>query len=149
MRTTQNTKHPLYRTWSNMKSRCYTETDPIYKHYGGRGILVCQQWLGFEGFLQFIKDMGTRPEGMSLDRIDNSKDYSPENCRWATKTQQSNNTRLVKQAKGYYKDGAGFTARITVNGKGVCLGYFKTASAARNKYLEARDEKLALLGIGN
>lgn len=141
------TTHPLYKTHDNMIRRCYSPNNPIYKHYGGRGITVCARWRGKTGFWNFVEDMGERAEGMSLDRIDNKRNYTPNNCRWATKTQQSNNTRLVKNAKGYYKDGAGFTARITIGGKAVCLGYFKTAAAAREKYLTARAEKLAQLAI--
>lgn len=81
---------PTYRTWQAMKARCYNEKAKDFKNYGGRGIKVCDEWHLFENFLAY---MGDRPEGMTLDRIDTDKWYTPENCRWATKITQARNTR--------------------------------------------------------
>lgn len=79
-----------YRTWTMMMQRCYNENYPRYADWGGRGITGCKRWHIFENFLA---DMGARPIGKTLDRINNDKGYSPKNCQWATDKEQSNNRR--------------------------------------------------------
>lgn len=78
-----------YHAWACMIARCRNKNRREYPRYGGRGISVCGRW---KKFVNFLEDMGEKPEGLSLDRIDNSKGYNPNNCRWATKKQQANNT---------------------------------------------------------
>ena len=84
---------PTYQTWSHMKSRCTDRNYDRYPFYGGRGIQVCERWNSFENFLA---DVGERPAGKSLDRIDVNGNYEPGNVRWATQTEQCRNRRSSK-----------------------------------------------------
>lgn len=85
------TEHPLYWTYHQMKARCTSPSHPRWTSYGGRGIRVCERWL--IDFWTFVADMGERPEGMVLDRIDNDGNYEPGNCRWATYSESNANKR--------------------------------------------------------
>lgn len=89
--------HELYETWGTMKKRCYKSYNKDYERYGARGIRVCDRWL--ESFENFLSDMGERPSGCTLDRIDNNGDYEPRNCRWATLKQQNNNRRGLRSVE--------------------------------------------------
>lgn len=88
-----NYNHPLYNTFKLMKNRCNNPDADKYDYYGGRGIKVCDRWLGDDGFKNFLKDMGERPKGYTLDRINNDGNYELTNCRWATITEQNKNRR--------------------------------------------------------
>lgn len=93
--TEEKTKHGYcgtltYRSWVSMKTRCLDEKNHKYPDYGGRGIKLCKEWESFE---QFLKDMGERPEGTTLGRINNDGDYEPSNCEWQTAVSQARNKR--------------------------------------------------------
>ena len=98
-------KIPEYSVWKNIRRRCNNKKRDDYERYGGRGIRVCERWDDFELFLE---DMGHRPSDKhSIDRIDNDKDYNPENCRWVTSTEQQRN-----KGNNYY---------IEYNGETMCM----------------------------
>lgn len=88
---------PTYRSWLAMVRRCSNPRAHNWRHYGGRGITVCDRWLGTDGFASFLADLGERPPNTSLDRIDHDGNYEPENCRWADRFTQARNRRKPKR----------------------------------------------------
>ncbi len=90
-----------YKTWTWMKSRCLNPNNKRYKDYGGRGITICKEWR--EDFLNFYNDMGEKPMGFELDRIDNSQGYNKKNCRWIDGRTNNRNKRNIN--------------RVTINGE--------------------------------
>jgi hypothetical protein len=88
-------KHPMYHSWIAMIRRCHASSEPGYKNYGARGIKVCDRWRN--SFVAFLADMGGRPSPKhTLDRINNDGNYEPGNCRWATVSEQMQNTRRTR-----------------------------------------------------
>lgn len=132
------TDHPFYHTWASMKKRCNNPNYHAYKNYGGRGIKVCEEWQS--DFWQFVEDMGERPRGYTLEREDNDKGYSPDNCIWASRKAQIKNRRprsRPKNAKGYsLTDSGNYEARATINGKLKHLGTYKCPLMAHLAYLD-------------
>ncbi len=123
--------------WQGIKGRCLVKSNGNYANYGGAGITICDRWLKLENF---VEDMGLAPEGMTIDRIDGCLGYSVDNCRWATYREQAVNTKISTRNKtgirgvSYLKSRKKYIARITVNNKTTCLGYFddiEDAASAR------------------
>lgn len=107
-------RHRMYPSWNVMMQRCYNPKNKSYKIYGGRGIKVCKRWHSFENFL---KDMGERPKSLTIERKDNNGNYTPENCIWATRKRQANNTRnnTIYTINGKSKTLAQWADEIGVN----------------------------------
>lgn len=121
------TQSNIYSTWEGMLQRCNNPKNVSFCNYGGRGISVCTEWFDFKNFYH---DMGDKPVGMSLDRVDNDKGYFKENCRWATPSTQGFNTRISKNntsgCKGvsWRSEKGKWEAYITKNRKKINLGTF-------------------------
>lgn len=129
-----------YTAWRNMKSRCFNTNNSYYHLYGGRNIGVCDRWL--ESFEFFLQDMGEKPIGMQLDRVDNDLGYWPENCRWVTPHEQGCNRRPYGFSRfrgvSYHKPTKKWMAQIMLNGKRKHLGLFQSeikAAKAWNDYI--------------
>jgi AP2 domain len=144
MAKTDNRKtHPLFCTYSHMKQRVGNKNDRNYHNYGGRGIKVCERWLGVGGFYRFVEDMGPKPSPKhSVERIDNNGDYSPENCCWATVHRQMSNKRSSSPVRGIYwcKNKKKWTAEINVSGKKYKLGRYLYKEDALKARLRAEEK---------
>lgn len=125
-RNRDNAKHgltntPTFTSWLQMRNRCQKPDNKDYHNYGARGITVCDKW---QEFLGFIGDMGMRPKGYTLGRIDNDGNYEPGNCRWETPRQQLRNTRV--------------NVVVTFNGKSQCVAAWAEEVGLERKTLEYR-----------
>lgn len=135
-------EHPIeYTTWSNMMGRCYRDRPKDRANYQDRGIQVCERW---HSFSNFFEDMGEKPEGLTLERLDGDGDYSPDNCVWADRVAQSINRRKFKNnssgVTGVHqrKESGKWRAYVSRNGSRSHLGTFKTKEEA----IQAREDFL-------
>jgi len=152
----KNLKHgesdsKLNRVWISMRSRCQSNTDANYKNYGGRGISVYGGWDDFSLFREWCINNGYR-EGLTIDRVDNDKRYSPDNCRFVDRFTQNQNTRKlsIRNKTGYrgvcYNSNAKkYMAEVTAFGNKYYLGLFETALSAAKEY----DDFVIFNGFGN
>lgn len=136
--------HKLYGTWRQMVQRCTNSKHKNYKNYGGRGIIVCEEWLDIKKFIAWAESTHPNIEGYTLDRIDNDKGYNPDNCRWTDKTTQAINQRIQKNntskvlGVSWKSRDKRWVAQISHRGKKVWLGQFisiEDAIEARNSYI--------------
>lgn len=146
MKKTKRQRNNLYSRWSDMKQRCYNKKNCNYKYYGARGIKVCDEWLGENGFKNFEKwalQNGYKKE-LSLDKIDNSGNYSPQNCRWVTQRIQNINKRpSIKNTSGFvgvrkHSDCNEYYGSVKINDKAYYTGMSKDiviAAIMRNNYI--------------
>ena len=131
-----------YRSWYNMKHRCYYPQDKRYSRYGGRGIKVCERWL--QSFTNFLSDMGRKPTPKhTLDRINNDGNYEPGNCRWVTVRENNYNRSVSSKTPGLRKLSSGrWTASLKVRRRWVLYKTYDTYSKARQARRKAEAEFL-------
>lgn len=138
------TSHRFYKTWKHMVDRCNNPKIKAYKDYGGRGISVCEEWLDIRNFVDWAEKTYPNREGYTLDRIDNDKGYSPENCRWVDKSTQAINQRMRRtNTSGFVgvtwaKNKGKWSARVQIFKRGKHIGYYlskEEAVQARDSYI--------------
>lgn len=118
-------RNPVHSVWRSMKNRCYSEKCRAYARYGGRGIVICERWLGENGYKNFESDMGPRPSLQhTIERVNNNGNYEPGNCKWASRAQQQRNRRN--------------NVMLTINGKTQCLKDWAIETGICYKTLQGR-----------
>lgn len=131
----------LYKVWAGIKQRCTNKNEVCYKHYGGRGINYCDEWKNFKPFMEWALANGYK-DHLTIDRIKGNLGYSPDNCRWVTRKIQAINQKTQTNSlrcPGVRKTKNGhFQARISVNGKSMVIGTFKTIKEASKAYQKAK-----------
>ena len=136
--------HRFYKTWKHMVDRCNNPKIKAYKDYGGRGISVCEEWLDIRNFVDWCDLTHPNQEGYTLDRINNDKGYSPENCRWVDKSTQAINRRMRRTntsgfvGVGFNKSKGKWEASLKLNNIYKYIGRFNTieeAAQARDNYI--------------
>lgn len=144
-RTHGMTNSPTYQSWCSMITRCENQNRRHYASYGGRGILVCERWR--HSFEAFLADMGERPKGTTLDRINNDGNYEPGNCRWATSKQQANNKRKSVRV---VVDGTEETIPdlASKNGLSMYTLYQRRRRGVRGREIVARPESFTITVAG-
>jgi len=134
----RNYNNKIYTAWKNMRGRCNNTLSKDYKYYGLRGIKHCEDWKEYAYFEKWALKNGYK-ENLTLDRINCDGNYEPSNCRWATKTTQSRNTRRLRidntsGERGVKRQGKKYEASITINGKTKYIGIFNTTKEAGLAY---------------
>lgn len=129
----------LYKVWCSMRDRCHNSRCKAYQNYGGRGITVCLEWEDIASFIKWALDNGYQ-KGLEIDRIDNDKGYSPNNCRFVTRSVNSMNRRVKGEIpyRGicFHKPSNKYLAQVAVNGKSKYIGYYTTPEEAAKAYDE-------------
>ena len=123
-----------YQCWKAMIGRCYRPNNTSFPYYGGRGIKVCKSWWKFRNF---YRDMGDKPKGLTLERINGDGDYEPSNCKWASYQEQNQNKRNVK-GYSWNKENQKWVAHIQINNNQIYLGSFNKENNAKRAYLKAK-----------
>lgn len=134
-----HTRTRTYRSWEAMKYRCNNPNSTAYSRYGGRGIKVCDRWM--ESYENFLADMGICPNDRTLERVDNNKGYSPENCKWATKYEQDRNKRSSIKIEA---NGAIFNLKDAATMYGLHPSLIKQRAKSRHYQLQEAFNELIL-----